>query len=96
MTPGTGRPPAKHRHDGWTPARRAAFLDHLAVRPDVRRACGSVGLSRQSAYRLRRRDGAFAAAWDGALERARRAERQAFAAALPEFLRRTLSHPSQV
>lgn len=48
------------RHDGWTPARRRQFLEALAAGLDVRRACGAVGLSRESAYALRRRDPTFA------------------------------------
>ena len=82
------------RRDGWTGARQLKFLARLAARPDVRRACAAVGLSRQSAYRLRARDPAFAAAWDEALRRAREEATRAFIAALPESLRRTLSESS--
>ena len=59
------------RHDGWTPERRARFLDHLAANGDVRAACGRAGMSREAAYRLRRRDAMFARAWDAALVLAR-------------------------
>ncbi len=31
---------ATMRHDGWTPARRTQFLDHLAHDGSVRAACG--------------------------------------------------------
>jgi hypothetical protein len=55
------------RHDGWTPARKALFLDHLANHGDVRAACRAVGLSREAAYRLRRRDAVFGRAWAAAL-----------------------------
>ena len=82
------------RRDGWTPQRRQRFLELLGAGSDVRRACAGVGLSRQAAYTLRRRDPAFAQAWDGALLSARAAEREAFLAMLPERLRRTLSELS--
>ena len=55
------------RHDGWTAERKAAFLDHLANHGDVRAACREVGISREAAYRLRRRDAVFARAWAAAL-----------------------------
>jgi hypothetical protein len=79
------------RRDGWTPERRRRFLELLAAGIDVRRACTGVGLSRQAAYTLRRRDPAFAQEWDGALRSARAAEEEAFLALLSEPLRRTLS-----
>src|SRR5438105_1131563 len=94
MTPGIDRRASRANHNGWTQARRRLFLERLAAKPDVSRACAHVGISRQSAYRLRNRDAGFAVAWDGALENAYRAEREAFLAALPEFLRRTLSDAS--
>jgi hypothetical protein len=59
------------RHDGWIPARKAQFLDHLAHDGAVRAACGRVGMSREAAYQLRRRDAVFARAWDAALVLAR-------------------------
>ena len=82
------------RRDGWTPERRRRFLELLAAGLDVRRACGGVGLSRQAAYALRRRDPAFARAWDGALRSARTAVDEAFLAMLPERLLRTVSELS--
>lgn len=57
---------------GWTPARRVRFLHHLSGRGDVRAAAAVVGMSRQSAYLLRRRDRTFAKAWEAALVLARR------------------------
>jgi hypothetical protein len=59
--------PAQQRHDGWTDDRRRLFLDHLAHRGQVRAACSLADMSVASAYKLRRRDAAFAAAWDAAL-----------------------------
>jgi hypothetical protein len=82
------------RYDGWTPERRRRFLELLAAGLDVRRACAGVGLSRQAAYTLRRRDPAFAVAWDGALRSARAADDEAFLAMLPERLLRTMSELS--
>ncbi|MBC2669946.1 hypothetical protein ACFOON_03595 [Novosphingobium piscinae] len=66
--------PLRTRGDGWTPPRQARFIGHLAETRCVRTAAARVGLSRESAYRLRRRAGAegFAAAWDIALGRAPR------------------------
>lgn len=60
---------AKPRSDGWTPARQLAFLETLARTRSVSLAAKSAGMSREGAYRLRRRAGAalFAAAWDRAL-----------------------------
>ncbi|WP_285018398.1 hypothetical protein [Novosphingobium sp. fls2-241-R2A-195] len=58
--------PVRPRKDGWTPARQAAFLGALAQGGGVEAAARRVGLSRESAYRLRTKPGAgsFAAAWD--------------------------------
>lgn len=55
------------RRDGWTAERQLAFLGELARTRSVTRAARAVGMSRESAYRLRGRPtGAlFAAAWDG-------------------------------
>ena len=82
------------RHDGWTPARRRQFIAALAAGFDVRRACAAAGLSRQSAYKLRQHDPAFAQDWQNALQTAHEAGVEAFLAALPERLLRTLSELS--
>lgn len=60
------------RSDGWTLARQADFIGNLAVTRSVLAAARAVSMSREGAYRLRRRDGAasFAAAWDAAVDRA--------------------------
>ena len=57
------------RADGWTPERQADFIEALADSGSITRAAKAVGMSRESAYRLRRRADAadFAAAWDDAL-----------------------------
>jgi hypothetical protein len=65
-------PPAlpSTRRDGWTIRRQFAFLDALVRTGSVIAAASAAGMSRESAYRLRRRASAalFAAAWDRALE----------------------------
>jgi hypothetical protein len=48
----------------WTPAKRNRFLARLAETLNVRASVRSVGLSESGLYKLRRRDAAFAAAWD--------------------------------
>lgn len=61
--------PLRGRRDGWTVQRQADFLGYLAETGSVMGACEAIGMSRNSAYRLRRRRDAesFAAAWDAAL-----------------------------
>lgn len=54
---------ASRRHDGWTLERQADFLTHLAEFGGVAAAARAVGISAKSAYRLRTRSAAFAAAW---------------------------------
>ena len=48
----------------WTPLRIAAFLTMLDASGSVAAAVQAAGMSRQSAYRLRARHPAFAAAWN--------------------------------
>ncbi len=64
-------PARQSRYDGWTPARRQAFLDLLRDGVDVQRATARLGMSRRSVYHLRKRDADFAQAWDAALRQAR-------------------------
>ena len=65
--------PLRCRDDGWTPIRQAEFIGWLAQTRSVSAAARAVGMSRETAYRLRRHPGAagFAAAWDIALRRPR-------------------------
>lgn len=60
--------PVKPRRDGWTPERQLAFILRLALLGGVSAAATAVGMSRESAYRLRDHPEAesFAAAWDKA------------------------------
>jgi hypothetical protein len=64
-SPPTQPPPPKR----WTPARQAAFLRALKATQSVSEAADSVGMSRQSAYKLRRRLAGqpFDRAWDMAV-----------------------------
>jgi hypothetical protein len=60
--------PVKARRDGWTAERQRGFILRLALIGGVAAAARSVGMSRESAYRLREHPGAaaFASAWDKA------------------------------
>ncbi|MBA3527276.1 MAG: LysR family transcriptional regulator [Sphingomonas sp.] len=57
------------RHDGWTAASQLRFLEALARTRSVSRAARAAGMSRESAYRLRKREprGLFAAIWESAM-----------------------------
>lgn len=67
---------------GWTRERQVRFLRRLADTGNVRAACAEIGMSRQSVYKLRRRDPQFALIWNSALEVARHARIQRYLAAL--------------
>ncbi|VVT13793.1 hypothetical protein [Erythrobacter sp. EC-HK427] len=58
------------RHDGWTPERQHGFIEALADYGSVRAAANSVGMTPESAYYLRRQQGAasFRKAWEAALD----------------------------
>lgn len=64
--------PVRYRHDGWTPDRQLAFIEALAGCGCVDEAASAVGMSRNSAYALRRRPDAqaFRLAWDAAMDHA--------------------------
>jgi hypothetical protein len=72
--PFTPVPVGKTRHDGWSTMQQKRFVAALSVMGSVRHAARAIGMGRQSAYRLRERDGAesFAQAWDEALEEGRK------------------------
>lgn len=59
------------RKDGWTRAKRNAFLDHLAATANVERSCAAVGRDPSGVFKLRRRDPDFAEQWDRALDTSR-------------------------
>jgi hypothetical protein len=71
----------------WTPALRRRFLEHLSVSGDVRAAAARCGLSRQSVYKLRRRDAPFARAWDAALSQLRAALDEELIRRIGDYLR---------
>jgi hypothetical protein len=66
--------PLRYRADGWTPMRQADFLGRLCEAGSVAAAARHVGMTRESAYRLRAKPGAesFAAAWDAILTKRHR------------------------
>lgn len=55
------------RRDGWTKKRRQLFLDRLAATCCVGEALEATGMGASSLHRLRKRDPAFAEAWEDAL-----------------------------
>ena len=69
-TPADLAPPSRNRHAGWTRAKMVTFLRELAASQSVAQAASAVGLTRQSAYRLRDRlvGTPFALGWEVALE----------------------------
>jgi hypothetical protein len=62
----------RYRYDGWTPDKQLEFNERLADCGCVEEAARSVGMSRATAYALRRRPDAqaFRLAWDAALDTA--------------------------
>ena len=72
LSPFVSSDPATRR-DGWSPERKLRFLGRLASNGNVRSACAAVGMSREAAYTLRRRDALFARGWAAALLLAREA-----------------------
>jgi len=60
--------PVRPRRDGWTVERQIAFIEKLAGGSTISAACKSVGMSRESARKLRRHPwaGDFRDAWDAA------------------------------
>lgn len=60
----------KARHDGWSAERQFRFIEELAATRSISKACRAVGMSRDSAYKLRDRPEAaeFRLAWSRALE----------------------------
>ena len=62
----------RYRYDGWTPDKQLEFIERLADCGCVEEAARSVGMSRNSAYALRRRSDAqaFRLAWDAAMDAA--------------------------
>jgi hypothetical protein len=59
-------PEPSRKTGGWSAARQRMFVESLAETGSVHLSARSAGLSARSAYALRVRSGAFAAAWDAA------------------------------
>ena len=57
----------KVKRNGWTKARRAAFLKALAETCNVKLSTERAGMGHTSVYAVRHRDPAFARLWDEAL-----------------------------
>ena len=72
-------PPRPGPESKWTAEVRTKFLDYLARTGNVRRACFLIGVSAEIAYRLRRRDPAFARGWAAAVVLARHEAEQVLA-----------------
>jgi len=66
--PASSHQPSTPRYDGWTPRKQAAFLEALAATHSVAAAAREVGMTRQTAYRLRARlrGQPFDLAWEAA------------------------------
>jgi hypothetical protein len=64
--------PVRYRYDGWTPDKQLEFIERLADCGCVEEAAQAVGMSRTTAYGLRRRPDAqaFRLAWDAAMDTA--------------------------
>ena len=60
------RPRRPHRSGEWTSDRAVTFIVTLAATRSVTLAARAAGMSRKSAYALKARDPAFAAAWNAA------------------------------
>jgi hypothetical protein len=62
----------RYRYDGWLPEKQLEFIERLADCGCVEEAAQAVGMSRNSAYALRRRPDAqaFRLAWDAAQDAA--------------------------
>lgn len=67
MTQPTSDSSRRPRRNGWTFERRMIFLKVLRDWGNVSHAAHVAGMSREGAYRLRRRCPAFARAWDAAM-----------------------------
>jgi hypothetical protein len=61
------QPRRPQRPEGWSSAKAVTFIVTLARSRSVTLAARAVGMSRKSAYALRKRDPGFAAAWNAAI-----------------------------
>jgi hypothetical protein len=66
-------PPRRPRRSGeWTPDKAVTFIVTLAATRSVTLATREAGMSRKSAYALKARDPAFAAAWTAGVNAGRK------------------------
>jgi len=65
-----------HRSGEWTPGRAVTFIVTLAASRCVTLAARASGMSRKSAYTLKARDSAFAAAWAAAMKAGAAAQKE--------------------
>lgn len=70
------RPRRPRRSGEWTDAKAVTFIVTLAARRSATLAAARAGMSRKSAYALRARDPAFAAAWVAAWDAGDKGVRQ--------------------
>ena len=85
--PHHARPPRPFAEYRWTPPKALAFIEALATHGKVAAAARAVGMTRQSAYRLKQRVPAMSEAWARA-----RAIGQARRRAGPKNVRRQATH----
>lgn len=71
------RPRRPRRSGDWTPDRAVTFIVTLAATRSVTLAARAAGMSRKSAYALKSREPAFAAAWMAAMNAAAKHSRLA-------------------
>lgn len=70
------RPRRPRRAHEWSAAKAVTFIVTLAASQSVTLAARAAGMSRKSAYALKARDSAFAAAWAAALSARSAARRE--------------------
>jgi len=71
LSPSSQPLPRRAQHNSFARERRVRFLDQLALTGTVGAAAAAAGITRETAYRARRQDAAFAGLWDAALVHAR-------------------------
>ncbi len=81
------------RKNAWGTTKQAAFLDHLAATCNVKMSARAVGSFSAVAYKTRRRDPSFAAAWDAALDTGYAALETMLIARAHDTLQRTVRLP---
>ncbi|HEY7004971.1 MAG TPA: hypothetical protein VH392_00660 [Sphingomicrobium sp.] len=70
------RPRRTHRFHEWSAGKAVTFIVTLAATQSVTLAAREAGMSRKSAYALKARDSAFAAAWAAAVNAGAKVSRE--------------------